>query len=265
MTNAVPSAEFQILHQNYLWMSRNAISTEHTESFLTSWSATGYLVLSVTEDVDPSGDPQFLQTRSRPGPLLPADEYWRRHGALHERLRRNNLLHLPIGLGPDEDGPLALAWLVPAPTQGTLQVGAIYQQQQQVDLSAGQRMAWLLWLADQLSRGKTGTGQRVVVQSPGDTHKSACWHYGAYVGEIPVPGATCSERVRTLLAALPRYTRNATMPGLIPDPAAAADWPFLFNKRLSGFNDGVIRVNGHRELLFGNEQQLRLNKANNDL
>ena len=242
-------------------MPRVAYATARTEPFLMNWAAQGYLVLGVTEDVAPGGDPQFLQTRRPPRPLVPADEYWRRHAVLHERLRRSNLLHLPIGLGPDADGPLALAWLVPAPARGTLRVGATYQQL--VDLSAGQRAAWLAWLAQLLSRGSTGTGQRVLVQGPG-AGEPARWHYGAYAGDIAVPGATCSERVRGLLAALPRYARNPTAAGLAPEPLAAAEWPFLFNRGVGSSLEGMARVNGQRELLASDQQRPGQTKVNHD-
>ena len=247
-----PADEHQIPYHRYLWMPREAHTPERTESFLTDWAASGYLVLGVTEDVAPGGDPHFLQTRRPPGPLVRADEYWLRHAAMHERLRRSNLLHLPIGLGPDADSPLAQAWLVPAPARGALRVGATYQQQ--IELSAEERTSWLAWLAQLLSRGSTGTGQRVLVQAPG-ADAPAHWHYGAYAGDVPVPGATCSERVRTLLAALPRYPCNAIWPGQAPDPIEAATWPFLFNEGISRDIEFQHRVNENRELLASDQQR----------
>ncbi|GAA4020318.1 hypothetical protein GCM10022408_37870 [Hymenobacter fastidiosus] len=231
-------------------MRRREFPAACAESFLTAWAGSGYLVLSVTEDVAPGGDTHFLQTRCPPAPLLSAAAYWQRHEALHERLRRSYLLHMPIGLGPDAAGPLSLAWLVPAPSRGTLQVGAY---QQPAVLSREQRAAWLAWLAKQLSQGHAGTGQRVLVQPPGaDT--PAYWHYGTYAGDALVPGTTCSERLRTLLTHLPRYARNATEPGLLPDSAEAAAWPFLVNTGVGGFHQGNIRVNGHKELLTSGMQ-----------
>ena len=99
-----------------------------------------------------------------------------------------------------------------------------------------------------------GTGQRVLVQAPG-ADEPARWHYGAYAGDVPVPGATCSERVRTLLTALPRYACNATWPGLAPDPVAAAAWPFLFNNGISRAIEFQYRVNKNRELLASDQQR----------
>lgn len=247
--------------QRFLWMQRVTYSLERTETFLTTWAASGYLVLTVTEDVSPSGDPSFLQTRRAARPLITAGEYWERHGILHERLRRSNLLHLPIGLGPDADGPLALAWLVPAPSRGILQVGAAFQEP--VGLNVGQQAAWLAWLAPLLNRNTMGKSQRMLLQAPG-ADQPAYWHYGAYAGDVAVPGATCSERVRTLLACLPRYARDGVTPGLVADPAAAADWPFLFNIHVDSTLQGMARVNGHRELLNISQQQPGHTKLNDD-
>ena len=138
------------------------------------------------------------------------------------------------------------------PARGALRVGATYQQQ--IDLSAEERTSWLAWLAQLLSRGSTGTGQRVLVQVPG-ADAPAHWHYGAYAGDVPVLGATCSERVRTLLAALPRYACNAIWPGHAPDPIEAARWPFLFNEGISRAIEFQHRVNENRELLASDQQR----------
>lgn len=252
MTNAPLSAdESPSPLQRFLWMKRREFSPVWAESFLTDWAGSGYLVLGVTEDVAPGGDAHFLQTRRSGVPLLPAAAYWRRHEALHERLQRSHLLHMPIGLGPDVDGPLTLAWLVPAPSRGTLQIG---DYQQPADLSSEQREGWLAWLAKQLGPGSAGMGSRALVQAPG-ADRPAYWHYGAYAGDELVPGTTCSERLRTLLAHLPRYARNATEPGLPPAPAEAATWPFLVNTGVSSFMQGHSRVHWHKELLTGGMQR----------
>ncbi|MBC6992233.1 hypothetical protein [Hymenobacter sp. BT491] len=247
-----------ISHAGFLWMNRQSYrGSTWVEQFLTGWADRGYLLVSVAQDVAPHGDALFRQTRGPAAAPLAAADYWQRQGALHEQLRRHGLLHMPIGLGPDAAAPLALAWLVPAPARGWASALAGFQTE--LTLDAGLRMRWLGMLAGQLVTPQQ-PAQRALLQPPG-ADQPARWRYGNYLGDEPLQGTQC-ERVRTLLGALPRYARDASTPPLPADPAAAEEWPFLFNKPVGGTFEGMSRVNGHRELLASDEQQPGDTKVN---
>ncbi|AIZ65375.1 hypothetical protein PK28_17015 (plasmid) [Hymenobacter sp. DG25B] len=71
---------------------------------------------------------------------------------------------------------------------------------------------------------------------------------------MPIDGSH-TERLRTLLAALPRYACDITTPALAPTLAEAAAWPFLLNQRPSGHLEGMRREQGHRELFLNSRPE----------
>lgn len=238
-----------VLHERYLWMGRRTAGRpEEVEQLLSQLAEQGFLALGVGVDEAAHGDAQFLQTRPRGSERLPAQRYWQLHGELHEHLRALHLPHLPLGLGPDPAAPFALVWLVQAPYTGQLRAPAGFEQP--LHLDASQREAWLYWAAHKLGPPNSRPAQRLLLQPPG-AGRPACWHYGTYGGDLPVPGDSVGERLRTLLAALPRYARNATGLALPPALAEAATWPFLVNQRVGGSFEGMSRVQGHCELFLG--------------
>ena len=247
-------ADYLPMHESFLWQARRPVFAEkEAENFLAGWAARGYLVLGASPDVAAHGDPHFLTGRPRQQPLPAPADYWQRQAELHERLRGNGLLHMPLALGPDAAAPHALAWLVPAPARGQLRVIGGFEEE--VPLDDAQRQGWLLALAKRLLGASIGVGQRALVQPPTAGAGPAYWHYGAYLGDFAVPGDTHAARLRLLLAGLPRYAAHADAPGVPATPAEAADWPLLVNPGVSGVADGHRRVNGHCELLFGAQQR----------
>lgn len=232
-------------HEGYLWLPRREASAA-VEDFLSRWAENGYLFMGVTQDVAPHGDVQFLQGRPAPKPLPAAEQYWEQHAALHAQLCSIGLQQMPIGLGPGPDEPLALAWLLPAPARGVVRTLAGFEQT--VVLTPEQRNSWLDWMARRLGAGNARPHQRILVQPPGPD-QPACWHYGSYRGDAPITGPH-TERLRTLLTALPRYACDITTAALAPTPAEAAAWPLLLNQRPGGSMEGMRRGQGHRELFL---------------
>ena len=239
---SVPGAAW---YKNYLWLPR-CEAPETFEAFLSRWAEQGYLVIGITEDVAPHGDAQFLQGRRAPKPWSDAALYWQQHASLHQQLCGLGLQHLPMGLGLGPGEPFALAWLLPAPTKGKLYAPAGFEQT--VTLTQGQRNGWLDWIARQLSTTTPGPAQRVLLQPPG-ANLPACWNYGAYRGDAPLDGPH-TKRLRTLLAALPRYACDIITPALAPTPEAAATWPLLLNQQPSGSIEGLRRGQVHQELFL---------------
>jgi hypothetical protein len=230
-------------YEGYLWLPRHE-APEAFEDFLRRWAGPGYLVLSVAEDAAPHGDAQFLQTRRAPrNPQAPA-LYWQQHAALHTQLCSMGLQHMPIGLGPGPGEPFALAWLLPAPTRGKLLARTGFEQQ--VDLTEEQRDSWLDWVARQLNTTSLKPAQRVLLQPPGG-RGPACWHYGSYRGDVPIDGPY-TQRLRTLLEALPRYACDFSTPPVAATADQATGWPLLLNQRPGGTIEGMRRGQVHQEL-----------------
>ena len=230
-------------YKGYLWLPRRE-APETFEDFLRRWAGPGYLVIGVAEDVASHGDAQFLQMRRTPKPLQAPVLYWEQHAALHTQLCSMGLQHMPVGLGPGPGEPFALAWLLPAPTQGKLFAPAGYEQR--ADLNEEQRDSWLDWVAKQLSAMSLKPAQRVLLQPPGAL-RPACWNYGSYRGDAPIDGPY-TQRLRTLLAALPRYACDYSTPAVAATPDQATDWPLLLNQQPSGTIEGMRREQVHQEL-----------------
>lgn len=234
-------------YQRYLWLPRRK-APETFEDFLGRLAGLGYLLIGVAEDVAAHGDVQFLQTRRAPKSRQSGEQYWQQHALLHQQLCSMGLKHMPVGLGPGPDEPFALAWLLPAPADGKLIASAGFEQT--VDLTEGQRDAWLDWVARQLSTTNARTAQRVLLQPPG-AQRPAYWHYGSYRGDAPIEGSP-AERLRTLLSALPRYARNFSTEVLTATPDEAGAWPFLLNQPPTSSMDGMGRAQFNRELFLIN-------------
>lgn len=232
-------------YQRYLWLPRRK-APKTFEDFLGRLTELGYLLIGVAEDMSPHGDAQFLQARRAPNPWQPGEQYWQQHTNLHQHLCSMGLKHMPVGLGPGPDEPFALAWLLPAPAQGRLGASAGFEQT--VDLTEGQRESWLDWVARQLSGTNACQAQRVLLQPPGSQHP-AYWHYGAYRGDAPIGGSPAG-RLRTLLAALPRYARDHSTVALAATPDDAGAWPFLLNQPPSSTMAGMGREQFNRELFL---------------
>lgn len=243
MSDLADSTTVPAWYKGYLWLPRRE-APEAFEDFLRRWAGPGYLVIGVAEDVASHGDAQFLQTRRAPKPRQAPELYWEQHAALHTQLCSMGLQHMPVGLGPGPSEPFALAWLLPAPTQGKLLAPAGYEQR--VDLTEEQRDSWLDWMAKQLGTTSPKPAQRALLQPPG-VLRPACWSYGSYRGDAPIDGPY-TRRLRTLLAALPRYACDYSTPALAATPDHATEWPLLLNQRPSGTIEGMRRGQVHQEL-----------------
>ena len=168
------------------------------------------------------GDAQFRPTR-KSARLLPTGDFWEQNAAFHDWLCGQRQPHLPVRLGPDHEGPAALAWLIPAPAAGVVSATGFA-----VDLPFGDelRERWLLTWARHICQ-VLPAAQRILLQSPG-AKKSAYWYYRNHLGEAPFPGNHL-EQVAAFLAGLPRYPAGTAGRPEPADPGKAGEWLLLVN------------------------------------